>query len=387
MDSYVIDKRILHVPNIYSEYENMSPAEIMIQAHDRIRDRFFRIAEGKAGVGAGSYEEAKILNEFFQALKEYQRNPNTNMVNSMQKQIISNVLSRARNIWGHGKTYFFGPAQSVKEQGAQAEQELATIMEAVFKEVSGGLSTGTAKDFMLGTSTVNVIKNGELNPAAIDKIAQTMAREGAKKVYNKIMSDNKDNRFTAVQGKIDVSGANATVVISANASPYLIQIATLLNKASFSVKSYSSLGQYSEDARARLESKITKLHLGKTNKKRIFEDIFGQLGIPNKVATSMLYYSQKTKNQKVKTAASRLQFIYELTGYGQKYVNNAIQEVLNELGIAGANYFLYNDPATNNIYVASTAWLIQEMWDQVDDIIMKKSTDLSKSIAAVSYNY
>jgi hypothetical protein len=126
-----------------------------------------------------------------------------------------------------------------------------------------------------------------------------------------------------VQGKIDVTGTMATVTVGVGASPYLTEIAELLNKASFSIKSYSSKS-FDKELERLIDSKVTKLHLGHTNQKRILQDVLGAAGIPNKVSLSMYYYAKKTKNKTVKKEASRLIFIYELTGYGQKYVNNAI---------------------------------------------------------------
>ena len=182
-----------------------------------------------------------------------------------------------------------------------------------------------------------------------------------------------------MQGKIDVTGTMATVTVEVGANPYLAEIAELLNKASFSIKSYSSKS-FDKELERLIDSKVTKLHLGHTNQKRILQDVLGAAGIPNKVSLSMYYYAKKTRNRTVKKEASRLIFIYELTGYGQKYVNNAIQSVLSELGVNGANYFIYNDPATQDIHVVSTAKLIKDMWEHVDDLLEKGATTLEKAL-------
>ena len=379
MASYIIDKRILHVANVYAEYENASPAQIMKQAHDRIRERFFRIADGQAGIGAGSDIEAQKLNEFFQAIKIYQRNAESDMLDDAKRTIIMNVLAASRALRReHNKQYFLETIDSnKKKQGDAAEKDIATIMQAVFNEVSGG--SGDFNNLILGDAYVNIGDGVEFNPANIDKIAVEMSRNGAKKIYNKIMSNQIDNKFTQVQGKIDVTGTMATVTVEVGASPYLAEIAELLNKASFSIKSYSSKS-FDQELKRLIDSKVTKLHLGHTNQKRILQDVLGAAGIPNKVSLSMYYYAKKTRNRTVKKEASRLIFIYELTGYGQKYVNNAIQSVLSELGVNGANYFIYNDPATQDIHVVSTAKLIKDMWEHVDDLLEKGATTLEKAL-------
>ena len=379
MASLVIDKRILHVANPYAEWEHASPAQIMKQAHDRIRDKYQRTAMGQAGVGAGSAEEANELNEFFQAIKIYQYNPDSDFLAGAKKQVVNSILEKALAMRGHGTKHLLNMDKGTgQERGAAAERDIAIIMQSVFNELSGSNSKDYGK-LILGGAQVNVNTGAAIDPASLDKFAQAMIQAGAKRVYDKVMKQPND-RFIQVQGKIDVSGAMADVRFDINADPYLLRIGELLNKASFSIKSYASKGAFDQELKQRLESKVTKLHLGHTDQRRIFSDIFGAMGVPHKVALSMLHYTKKTKNKTVKKEAANLIFVYELTGYGQKYVNQAINDVLTELGIDGANYFIYNDPSTNNIFVRSTAELITTMWNHVDEILEKGATSLQKSI-------
>lgn len=386
MASLTVDKRILHVANPYVEYENASPAQIMKQAHDRIREKFYRTAIGEDSKGAGSIAEAQKLNEFFQAIKIYQNEPDSNFLDPVKKQIIQNIISSAlkirkslqpkETVAQNSKRFLRWDRGTGQERGKAAEQDIAIIMQSVFDELSG--SQGNYQNLILGDAYVNVSNGPTLNPKSLDNLAKAMTQAGAKKIYNQVLQGSKD-RFTQVQGKIDITGINATVTFDINANPYLIEIGELLNKASFSIKSYSSVS-FDKELKQRLESKVTKLHLGHTDQRRIFVDLFSQLGIPNHVSLSMLYYVKKTKNKSIKKQASDLIFVYELTGYGQKYVNKAIQEVLDDLGVDGANYFIYNDPSTDRIYVRSTAELIMTMWGHVDDLLEKGATSLQKSL-------
>lgn len=384
MPSLTIDKRKLHVANIYVEYENASPAQIMQQAHDKIRERYLRIAEGKGFQGEGSSAEALELNNFFQAIKLYQRQKDFSFLHDVDKKVIQQIFESAikiRRSESPTVKYLFQTVSSIgKEQGDAAERDLAIIIQSVFNNVSTNSSNNSNdyKKLILGNEYVNVT-NKVLDPKFVDNLAKSMINIGAKKVYTKIMEDKGKTQFSQVQGKIDVSGAMAKIDFDINANDYLLRIGKLLSKAAFSVKSYSSKSFDKEEEKL-IDSKISHLHLGHTDQQRIFSDILGQVGIPNKVALNVLYYAKKTKNKNIKQQSSRLMFVYELTGYGQKYVNNAINEILNDLGLNGANYFVFNDPATENIYVKSTAELISELWKKVDKILESGSTNLSKAI-------
>lgn len=105
--------------------------------------------------------------------------------------------------------------------------------------------------------------------------------------------------------------------------------------------------------------------------------------MPPPVALSAYYYVMNTSNNSVKAMASRMRFIYELTGYGQKYsgIHTFMNDILGAEGNAlRANYMIYNDPGSPNIYVRSTADIIVELWDEIDKILEKKEIELSKSL-------
>ena len=385
MNSVILDNRLLHVSTVYTKWENVSPAQIFKQTSDRIRERFMRQGSGQLGRGMGSFDEAAKLNEFFQALKSYSRGFNNDYLAPEKAEVILNVLSRARAMRGHGtKKLLSQDWGSGKERGDAAERDIAIILQSVFDEVSGGKSSGDFNKLILGGELVNVHFTGVSGMSTkslsqgVDKFTRQMVSVGAKKVHDKILKNQDKNNFVQVQGKIDVSGLSATVTFDVSASNYLIEIAELLNKATFSIKSYSSMS-FNKELNQYIDSKIQHLHLGHTDQKRIFLDILQEEGIPQDVAVSMLYYAKNTKSNKVKREANNLILTYELTGYGQKYVNKAIQDTLDHFGIKGANYFIYNDPSTADIYVVSTAEIIGRLWDRVDNLLEKGATNLQKS--------
>lgn len=383
MDSVILDNRILHVSTKYTKWENISPAQIFKQTSDRIRLRFQR--QSLINQGVGSFDEAKKLEEFFQALKSYSRGFNNDYLAPEKATVIQNILLRARSMRGYGAKRLLSQDYGTgRERGDAAERDIAIILQSVFDEASGGKNTGDFNNLIWGGELVNVQHSGVsgMSPQKIsnnlDKFAKQMVNVGAKKVYDKVLTGKDKNNFTQVQGKIDVSGLTAIITFDINASDYLIEIAQLLNKATFSIKSYSSIG-FNKELEQYVDSTMTHLHLGHTDQKRIFLDILQEENIPQDVALSMLYYAKNTKSNKVKQEANNLIFTYELTGYGQKYVNRKIQDILDSLGIKGANYFIYNDPATANIYVVSTAWIISQLWNKVDNLLEKGATNLQKS--------
>ena len=126
-------------------------------------------------------------------------------------------------------------------------------------------------------------------------------------------------------------------------------------------------------------TKLSKLHLGATDQTRIYTDILAaEAKLPEPVALSFALYLQKTHKASLGAELSRLRFIYELTGYGQKYVADAIENVLRKEGASHANYFIYNDPSTNDIYVESTAAIITELWEEIANLLNSKEIALSR---------
>lgn len=385
MDSVILDNRKLHVSTRYTKWENASPAEIFKQTSDRIREHYLRQGLGQLGVGGGSFDEAEKLNEFFQALKSYSRGFSNDYIDQAKSQVILSVLSRARAMRGHNTQKLLSQDYGTAiQRGDAAERDVAIIMQSVFDEVGGKQSAGDYGKMILGGELVNINFSGVsgMSPKSmsqgLEKFAQEMVRAGAKKLYDKVLKEQDKNNFVAVQGKIDVSGLMATVEVDVNASPYLIEIAQLLNKANFSIKSYTS-HSFDKELKEYVSSKVKELHLGHTEQKRIFLDILQQEGVPQDVALSMLYYAKHTQNKSVKKQANNLIFTYELTGYGQKYINKAIQDTLDHFGVKGANYFIYNDPSTADIHVVSVAEIIQKIWNQVDTLLEKGATNLQKS--------
>lgn len=388
----VIDRRVLHVPNIYRNYQNLSPTQLLNVVHQQLKVKFKKIALGKGGTGAGSAAEAKELQDFFQSIKSYAnaKGGEVSLPESVDIQVIQQVLKMAQG-GNFGRHKIFRTEHSIaKIQGDAFEKQMQKIIAATLVSASStsGMSdktikkafSGAAKQTGLGAAYVNT----KGNFVDVDAIAEEMIKEVGQEAYQELMEEMQRVKFAKIQGKIDFSGAMAKIDISADAAPYLKRIATLLSKASFSAKSYRTI-TYDVEKKMRVAiQNLSRLHLGATDQRRIFTDILStEAGLPEDVSLSFAIWLQKTSDTTAREAASRLRFIYELTGYGQKYIDDAIEQTLKEAGITHANYFVYNDPSTDNIEVRSTAAIVSDLWDEIGDILDAKSVSLSRQFTYV----
>lgn len=376
-------RRILHVANAYGVYQNKHPAEIIQAVHNNIYNKFKRTAFDLDKPGSGSAQEAKELEDFFYGLKNYAKYGNANQLSKnidldMIQKILSNIAPKFNRLTS--KLFRYTSDKGYK-QGQEFENELSLVIEEVLSMGSGkNIQNGITK---LGAQTINIQgKTNEAIDVNVEKMEKEVVEAVGQAVYKKIQ--NMKTKYSGVQGKIDISGSTAKVEITANPNSYLGHIAYLLSKANISAKSYSS-SYWVGKIKMKIYKISQELRLGSTDLKRIYIDIFTkEAGTPPPVSLSLYMYLQNTKNNQLRTAASRLRFVYELTGYGQTYVNKEIQNILNEEGISHANYIIYNDPSSDNIYVQSTAKIIIDMWNEVDDIIRQSSVNISKSFFAQS---
>jgi len=202
----------------------------------------------------------------------------------------------------------------------------------------------------------------------------------------------KDMIQVEVNGKVDIAGMKCEYNFSAEPKSKLVTIAELLQKATITAKSYASKqrsGNWIDENGIRhyLNATIKVIHLGSTYSKRIIMDtLTGR--VPIKVALSYQIVIQNSQNVDVQVALSKLRFMYELTGVGQKYVDDIYRKWMAENGALGAKYLIYNDPASLNIYVKSSAELIMEAEKAINEVIdwnnskMEWGASLSKQLVS-----
>ena len=201
-------------------------------------------------------------------------------------------------------------------------------------------------------------------------IVQSKANVLRKSLQSQIQ--NKNNDYVNIQlssenqsnAKIDISGrifANIEIII--NPTSQIGVVANLLKRASFSAKNYD-MSYYRNQIKQRVQfqsERNIQLLLGKTKLDTVFFSLFSE-EYPAPVVLSFLFYSLNTRDEQIRMKLAQLRFIYELTGYGQHYINNEIEQLFKEdfdESPFRVNYFIWNNPSTDTITVKSTAELVE----------------------------
>lgn len=154
-------------------------------------------------------------------------------------------------------------------------------------------------------------------------------------------------------GKVDVTGYSGNFDIIADIDSKWQNFIRIFTGAKFTVKNYSST------------SKNEIIHLGRSN---IMKSILGELDELNyssKNALHIYYHSinsyNKRKTETVGHHILHLRFAYELSG-GGLYDSQGNR-------LDAADFFIYNDPSSNNIWVRSTKDMIANAMDYLDSSI------------------
>lgn len=390
-----IDTRTLHVATQYKSYEDTSLALLLSQSTDKLVNKFKAIANGQAGVGAGSNAEAETLQDFFNKIKELDGQKASDD-DDLTTAAIKTVIHNATKNLGEKRRKLF-PAGLT---GAEFEQVLsAIVVETVGSAAATPFSNGAelAKAANLGSQSFRAggIKEGvdllELPSAIAQSIAEAHGDQLRYAIRKSIKKNN--NGIATVQLK-EVHQANAKVDVTGiilcdveiNANHQLAHVAELLKTASFSAKNYSlayAKAQVAAEARKEMKLENINLRLGASKLDTVFMSLFGDI-YPSPVVISMLFYALNTSDPSIKMKLNQLRFIYELTGYGQHYYKGStnieienkfktvVSRVFKDIGFDSdpfrVNYFIWNNPdAGGGIYVRSAAGLIAELYETFTD--------------------
>lgn len=151
-------------------------------------------------------------------------------------------------------------------------------------------------------------------------------------------------------GKTDVESFKGA--ISTNIQPNWEKFISTFQGANFTLKNYSSL------------SKREVIHLGNTNIAKAMLGSLEEIGFPNKSALHIFFHSissyKKRGGKQTGEHIVHLRFAYELSGAG----------LYDQQGnrIDTADFFIYNDPSSNNIYVRSTKEMIANATNYLGNI-------------------
>lgn len=327
----------------------------------------------------GDKEQAKELEIFFQNLKNYVSKNGNNKENIVNNAMYDVLIQRLEEIearrGGHHKIHtLFTRTGTGREAGFQFEEDLGDVVQAMLElaidkhldELRDSIVIGDVKGTTGGIVNQKVAKILE----EVDKTSKAKLKSGEKPPYT----------LVDVYGKIDVGGLKLELNIDGNPTTEFERIASLLNEATFSAKSYRSISGYGE-AQKMLDEIRPDLHLGNSNPFRAISGVLGDYGASMPTIQSAFCASWndwKNGNTLTGRYIYHMRFMYELSGIG--ILNRTSSGGLESAGLV--KFFIYNDPTGTGIFVASTAEIIyQVMMDESNidnpfgrDIVIKKAS-------------
>lgn len=315
---------------MYINDQKKSVAVFLNQVH---ADMINKYVKGSLLGNVGQMEQnAKDLQSFFYNLKN-----NTVLDNNlswllMKQQILEDVKSLSGN-------------QNIKlfqtTGGKSFEQQLSQVMYSIFSQVSGKEVSQEGYQQLnihIGQSAVGV-KN--LEQDILNPIVQNALEGFGVKTQKRLEKDGlrtKAYYLQNVQQKTDVQGQK--VIINGAPSAELLRIYNLLKDATFTAKNYLDIFNNSFYSKS--------LKLGSSNIFRSFYSVLSDLNYPMPTIISALQSSYYTweKRPIIALRLNQIKFVYELIGAGQ------IAKL--------PKYLIYNVPNSGQIYVESTAKIIQD---------------------------
>lgn len=250
------------------------------------------------------------------------------------------------------------------------EEELAAVIAAIEAKATGKTSLDI-RSHLVGSVQANVDSLGQ----ELDSSGQEIVTEFMKRVNKKFKTAVEKGEVGLYSkpffrsGKTDVTGG--TISATAELDPAWEHLISLFSGRTFSVKNYIStehstameISLGSTDYYKALYSALSSVGYSDRYVKKI---IFGGMGEYNK-------YEGSGAAQNIAYHFYHIKYMYELTGVGLKLQDGT--------PLASADFFIYNEPDTPNVYVRSTAKMIlDELENQdPDSFPMKTHIALLKS--------
>ena len=237
---------------------------------------------------------------------------------------------------------------------------LNTILDAAIKE-DASLSSVANGAMMIGNLPANISK----------KIMSKLS--SSPNALKQIVVKNKTyilDEPVARAAKVDVQGYSANIDISTQIRPEWKTFVSLIQNTNFTLKNYSSA------------SATEAIHLGNSN---LFKASLGTLTdvLPEDEGLHVFFHAiHHRESPEVVNHIQHWRLIYELSG-GGLYVTNDNGE---EIRLNTADFIVYNDPASDNIFVRSTKDIIlNALQPSVDSVLSTGASITSPVILVKSY--
>lgn len=214
------------------------------------------------------------------------------------------------------------------------EAELHRFLNLAITEATNGQAQANAQ--ILGNLPANIAKG----------FLKEVSKNGKKMVQGKASELISTPQFRS--GKVDVASFSGDFTFEADLLPFWKNFINVFKGARFTVKNYG-------------ESKYEAIHLGNTDITKSLLGSLSAIGNSQKDATHIFYHSLSHAGEPgVSEHILHLRFAYELAGGG---LRNASGDKIDS-----ADFFIYNDPTSNNIYVRSTKEMIANAMDYMGNV-------------------
>lgn len=296
--------------------------------------------------------EAQMLQIFFQDLKSVASGGITSFFDEEILNLILTNIQQSGTIMGHG---FLSKNIFSQRGGTRFEKEIASVIEAVWNEVSD--EEFNINNVLIGDQTTNISVDPNGLSSEANKILQKIGAKTEARIQGKATSSRlKKYYIPSVAGKIDVRGYE--VMIKADADPRMVQIYNLLKNATFSAKNYDSM-TWDQKLKDFVEAQgHSALVLGKSNIYRALYATLSDFGYDTKTIESAImagFNSINNGNESVENHFYHMRYMYELTGSGITYGGTSYGSV---------KYLIYNDPH-GGIYVKSSAEIMADVLEEI----------------------
>ena len=291
--------------------------------------------------------KAKILESYFRGFKMAMKQVDSappSVFNNLEQQAIMDIIS-ATNValkfsgdsgalFRRSHSQFMGS----RSRGGDDifEAEFSTLLNTILEQAKIDNTTIDIQQqgaSLIGDLPANISKN------ILNKISQSSEQ------IKKMMIKNKPillEEPVARAAKVDVQGYSTSINISTQIKPEWREFIRLIQGTNFTLKNYSS------------RSQTEALHLGNTN---LYKASLGVLTdvLPEDEGLHVFFHSlYHAEDLNVMSHIQHWRLIYELAGKGLYTIGDNGEEIrLNE-----ANFIVYNDPASDNIFVRSTKQII-----------------------------
>ena len=358
-------------------FTGTSASVVLNKVHQQLYRRYVKQAYSDTSIN--SIKNAELLQDFLQSWKRYANGK------AVKSQLFTPMLLETiQSAMPKNSKFKFNTSGGVK-----FEREFGTfILNLLNNEILGTSFQGKFSDALnktlTGSKQVTSTKSGKYDIIDLDGLAYQILqniysttdmklRSELEKAYRGLNSQRArtDGKEITVSGKTDVSAKRVEFIISTQIPEQMRLVFQLLSKAQFTLKNYATSG-YAYIFLKQKGLDPTKIHFGDSNVLRALVAVLTELGYKMNVIKSIYYSAYASGDVSAQLHIYHIRYVYELTGLGQNYIDKELKQ------FGEAEFLIWNDPSSDNIYVKSTAQLILEMFNEVFDGNWQKAIEISK---------